>query len=204
MVPLQRWVGGRRCATGRPPADRVCIARAFLAKAIYHMRDTRQLLVRLQTDTQLRRLCGWDHASQVPSEATFSRAFAELASSKVLEQMHAELVRKNLQGQKFDYLARDSTAIESRQLLTGEKPKPASPAVTSGARQKKKKQKKKSGPKGPHKRAKASERGKRLERQRHMNLQQMIEDLPTACDWGAKKNSQGNHDIGAVISCIGT
>jgi hypothetical protein len=27
-----------------------------------------------------------------------------------------------------------------------------------------------------------------------MNLKQMIEDLPTACDWGAKRNSQGNDE----------
>ena len=198
MTPLQRWVGDRPCSTGRIPADRVCIATAFLAKAIYNMTTTRQVLVRLQTDTQLRRLCGWDNAGQVPSEATFSRAFAEFASSKVFERMHAELVRNSLQGQEFDYLSRDSTAIESRQLLTGEKPKPEAPVETSAAPQKnkteKKKQKKKTGPKGPHKRAKACERGKRLERQRYMNLKQMIEDLPTACDWGAKRNSQGNDE----------
>ena len=198
MTQLERWVGNRPCSTGRIPADRVCLASAFLAKAIYNMTQTRQVLVRLQTDSQLRRLCGWGGAGEVPSESTFSRAFAEFARAKVIEQIHAELVRKGLQDQEFDYLARDSTAIESRQLLSGEKPKREAPVVRQAPDQKnankKKKQKRKTGPKGPHKRAKACERGKRLERQRYMNCKQMIEDLPTACDWGAKRNSEGNDE----------
>ena len=106
MAPLERWIGGRRCATGRPLEDRVCIGTALLAKAIYQIPTTRQLLVRLQTDSQLRRLCGWDHAEQVPSEATFSRALAEFAKSKVFNEIHAALVRDKLQECEFDYLAR--------------------------------------------------------------------------------------------------
>jgi hypothetical protein len=39
----------------------------------------RQLLVALASDAQLRRICGWKEAWQVPHESTFSRAFDEFA-----------------------------------------------------------------------------------------------------------------------------
>jgi hypothetical protein len=45
---------------GRPPQDRTAIARAFVAKTIYNMPTTRALLDRLETDSALRRICGWD------------------------------------------------------------------------------------------------------------------------------------------------
>jgi hypothetical protein len=195
MVQWERWLGGRRSATGRIPEDRVCLGKAFLAKAIYRIDCTSDLRVRLKTDQQLRRLCGWDDAEQVPSESTFSRAMAEFARSKVFEKIHATLVLNNLQGCDFEYLARDATAIESRQLLA--RPKSAGkkaesvrkPAAKKRGRPCKRKRKG-----GPHKRAKAGERGKRLERQQHMNLAQMLEDLPQDCSWGAKRNSQGNDE----------
>ena len=52
------------------------MARAFVAKAVYDMPTTRALLDRLDTDVVLRRICGWEWKSEVPSESVFSRAFA--------------------------------------------------------------------------------------------------------------------------------
>jgi hypothetical protein len=46
--------------TGRPPADRKAIARAFVAKAVYNSSTTRELLDRLKSDKALRRICGWE------------------------------------------------------------------------------------------------------------------------------------------------
>ena len=42
-------------------------------------RTTRALRERLANDRALRRLCGWESIRALPSEATFSRAFAEFA-----------------------------------------------------------------------------------------------------------------------------
>ena len=44
--------------TGRPPADRKAIARAFVAKAVYNSSTTCELLDRLKCDKALRRICG--------------------------------------------------------------------------------------------------------------------------------------------------
>jgi len=42
-----------------PPKDREEIARAFIAKSVYNIQATRDLIDRLHTDRTLRVLCGW-------------------------------------------------------------------------------------------------------------------------------------------------
>jgi len=64
---------------GRPPQDRAALARAFIAKAAFDIPTTRALIERLRFDRTLYRLCGF--GSALPSEATFSRGFAEFADS---------------------------------------------------------------------------------------------------------------------------
>ena len=73
----------------------------------------------------MRRLCGWDSATQVPGESTCSRAFAEFAATGLPAQVHEALVRKTQQDRTIDYIARDSTAIEARERLPGDNDKTA-------------------------------------------------------------------------------
>jgi Transposase domain (DUF772) len=61
---------------GRPPHDRVALARAFVVKAVLGLPTTSMLIERLTVDKPLRRLCGWEHPGQVSSEATSSRRAA--------------------------------------------------------------------------------------------------------------------------------
>ena len=83
VIRIEQWIPPQFRAPGRPPSDRAALARAFVAKAVYDMPTTRVLLDRLDTDVALRRLCGWERRSQVPSESVFSRAFAEFARSQL-------------------------------------------------------------------------------------------------------------------------
>ena len=76
MVLVEKFLWSGRIP-GRPAKDRVALARAFLAKAMFDLPTTRDLIERLEVDSMLRRLCGWSSERAVPSEATFSRAFAE-------------------------------------------------------------------------------------------------------------------------------
>ena len=94
MEPLAKWLP-RPPATGRPPLDRQSLASAYLAKAIYNLTTTSQLIERLQSDQPLRRLCGWDRAGQLPSESTFSRAFHEFAAYQLADKIHETLVRRS-------------------------------------------------------------------------------------------------------------
>jgi len=100
---------------GRPLEDRIALARAFVAKAVYHMPTTRALRDRLASDVKLRRLCGWERRAEVPSESTFSRAFAEFAESRLPERVHQAIIESHYAAQLVGHLARDSTAIEARE-----------------------------------------------------------------------------------------
>lgn len=53
---------------GQSPKNRKQIARSFVAKAVYNMTTTRGLIDRLKTTPALRRICGWEKASQIPHE----------------------------------------------------------------------------------------------------------------------------------------
>ncbi len=83
MIPLARFVPSSKGWIGRPSKDRYAVACAFVAKAVYGFTTTSQLLERLAQDAQLRRICGWNTAQQVPHESTFSRAFAEFAQMEL-------------------------------------------------------------------------------------------------------------------------
>jgi len=84
---------------GRPAKDRQAIARAFVAKAVYNMSTTRQLLERLSSDVALRRICGWESQRENPHESAFSRAFAEFAESDLPRRLHAALIEETQQRQ---------------------------------------------------------------------------------------------------------
>ena len=103
---------------GRPLKDRAALARAFLAKAVLDVPTTRALVERLRTEGLLRRRCGWKAAGGVPSEATFSRGFAEFDASDLPGRLHEALLDRTLAGQ----VSRDSTAIGGRESPA---PKPA-------------------------------------------------------------------------------
>jgi hypothetical protein len=81
------------------------------------------------------------------------------------------------------HIARDSTSIEARERF----PEPPSGTVPA-----KRKKKSKQRPKGAFSRAKAADRGTRIQRQRHQKLERMLAELPKGCDLGAKTNSQGH------------
>jgi Transposase DDE domain/Transposase domain (DUF772) len=164
---------------GRPQHDRACIARAFLAKAVFGFPHTRALLDRLANDITLRRLCGWERISQVPDESCFSRAFAEFAESEFAQRVHAAVIRRTQSQRLVGHILRDGTAIKVPEKPA---PKPPQPAVAEPRRLHRK-----SGT------AKRPEQMTRIERQNSgtMTLKQMLDELPRACNVGRKPNSKG-------------
>jgi hypothetical protein len=103
-LPLSRYVAAARGWVGRPSKDRQSLATAFLAKAVYGLETTRQMLERLRTDRQLRCLCGWNTVRQIPHESTFSRAFAEFARSELRQRLHAAPIECTQQAASSDTL----------------------------------------------------------------------------------------------------
>jgi Transposase DDE domain/Transposase domain (DUF772) len=194
MIPLDRFVPSSRGWIGRPSKDRLAIAKAFVAKAVYGFSLTRQLLDALASDTQLRRICGWSEPWQVPHESTFSRAFEEFARMELPQFVHEALIRETQQDRLIGHIARDSTAIEARERYPETPAQAAQKEAEKPARRRGRKQ----GTGGPHKRYKGGKRpyvpqgDTRLARQREMKLPEMLADLPRQCDLGGKKDSHGN------------
>lgn len=181
LARIERFTTFSRSLHGRPPKERAAIARAFVAKAVYNMPTTRALLDRLSSDKKLRRICGWEQKGDIPSESTFSRAFAEFSKSQLPACVHEAMISENLSEDIVSHISRDSTEIEAR-----EKPPKASKAEIECDE---KKPKRKLGrPKKGEEPVKATTR---LERQRTMTLEEMLADLPRHCDVGAKNNSKG-------------
>jgi len=181
LVRIERFTTFSRSLYGRPPKERAAIARAFVAKAVYNMPTTRALLDRLASDKKLRRICGLEQKGSIPSEATFSRAFAEFSESQLPACVHQAVISENLSEDIVGHISRDATEIEVR-----EKPPKQTKAETESDEEK---AKRKLG--RPRKGEESVKEPTRLERQQTMTLEEMLEDLPHQCDVGTKKNSKG-------------
>ena len=168
---VRHWHG----LPGRPQKDRQALARAFAAKPVFKIGQTKMLIERLQVDKSLRRLCGWTFAFQIPSEATFSRSFGEFAQSSLPVKMHAALVKATHKDRLVGHVSRDSTAIKAREK----------PVVKA------KVEKPKGKPGRPKKGEERPQKKRRLDRQQDMTLNEMLADLPTKCNVGSKRNSKG-------------
>ncbi len=180
LVRIEAFVPDLRGVPGRPASERAALARAFVAKAVFNFPTTVLLIEMLAADKTLRRLCGWQRASEVPSEATFSRAFAGFAESALPSRSHEALIKESHADRLVGHISRDSTAIEAR-----EKPaaKPEQPAPV---------QRRRGRPRKDEVRRPAPVR--RIERQGGMSLAEMLDDLPRHCDVGAKRNAKGHQE----------
>jgi len=164
---------------GRKRKSRLNMAKAFVAKSVYQFEATDILIEYLRSCKNIRRLCGWGHASEIPSSATFSRCFTEFAVHSLPQKIHEAMVKKHC-GQKIaGHISRDATAIEVR-----EKPVKSG---KSGAESK---------AKGKRGRPRKDEvlppkPQKRIELQAERSLDENLKDLPSHCSVGTKKNSKG-------------
>jgi hypothetical protein len=170
---------------GQPEADRCALACAFLAKAVLDLKSTRALMDRLQADSKLRRLCGFDLRFALPSESTFSRAFEEFATSELIQRVHARMIKDTLGNQLIGHISRDSTAIEARESIEKKDKGEEDASKTKTQMPKNKPGRPKKGE------VRAAPEPSPLERQRGQTLEQMLFELDTACATGTKKNAQG-------------
>lgn len=211
VARIEEFVDRRWCGIGRPPKDRLSLARAFIAKSVLKLVTTEALRERLHMDRVLQRICGFDTRKALPDAATFSRAFAEMAHSRIGERCHAALIQATLGDQLILHITRDGTEIDARERpkchrknkrkarvidLTKVVPAQAAliePAVAVGAstdlpavikpgRGRPKKGEVRVAPTAPP---------SRLQQQRGETMAQMLAALPQQCDRGTKCNAQG-------------
>lgn len=157
------------------------IARAFVAKSVYNFQTTRDLIDRLHIDRTLRIICGWRYKKDIPSEATFSRAFSELSDLEIAQKTQEKFVSEYLSKKTFFYNATDATKIPLRQKpvkVEKDKPKP----------------KKRGRPKKGETRE--AIKPSILKQQKEMKtVEEMLELVSTNCSVGVKQNAKGNREV---------
>ena len=163
------------------PKDREEMARAFVAKSVYNIQTTRDLIDRLHSDRVLRVLCGWRYSKEVPSESKFSRVFKEFSDLQLAQKTQEKFVQKYLSDTIFLYNAIDATKIPLRE--------------------KKEKVEKVEKPKNRVGRPKKGETRVPIEpsilsKQKEMEtVAEMLELVSTKCGVGIKQNSKGNREV---------
>src|SRR5674476_1390502 len=101
------------CGNGCPPCPRTWLVHAFIAKHVYQFPTTSALIDALKSRPLLRQLCGWESPGEIPSEPTFSRAFAEFAQDQLAQQIHEHMVKTHAGPKRVGHVSRDATAIEA-------------------------------------------------------------------------------------------
>jgi hypothetical protein len=169
-IRAYRWLG-----IGRKPEDRLPIAKAFVAKAVYNIETTKILIEHLRGSKNLRRLCGWEASGDVPSESTFSRAFAGFSRGCLPQKIHETMVKTHCGEKLAGHASSDSTAIDAREKARDDTP--PRPKRKLGR---------------PRKGEEVTPKPlKKLDLQVDRSLEENLLDLPCQCDVGTKKNSKG-------------
>lgn len=173
-----RWKG-----IGCPPHERAWLLHAFIAKAVYQYATTEAVVDALKGRPTLRRLCGWESVSDIPSVSTFSRAFGQFAEAELPQKIHEGLVKQHCGPKLVGHTSHDATAIAVPERPTPALRAPATPTAPV-VRRKVGRPKKGQEPAPPP--------PTRLQLQPSRTLAENLADLPRVCDSGAKKGSKGH------------
>lgn len=174
VVEIEKYIAHLNDSwTGKLPEDRCPLARSFVAKAVYNLDNTRMLIDLLHNMPPLRKICGFVQRNDIPSESTFSRAFAEFALSGLGDIVHEALVDNHLSNELVGHVTRDATAIEGN-----EKP--------LKKEQKEKKPKKRGRPKRGE--IREPKERTRLVIQVNQPPSEALRGIPVSCNVGTKKH----------------
>lgn len=193
-LDMERLLGYAGPRVGAPERSRVALAHAFVAKAVLGFERTTQLRSRLAVDTVLRRLLGFESNRLLPSEATFSRAFAEFARLGLPAKAHEALIRQHLGASVIGHIARDATAICARERAQYSAGETAAFNAAKAAKADK-------ALKAPRRRGRPAAGSAKLEKaaprsripaQLGQTAQEALADLPQLCNKGKKRNAQGH------------
>jgi hypothetical protein len=177
VLQIEKFAGRPAPRSSRKPWERQAMARSFVGQAVYNHPTTRATLEALQASPNFRRICGFVRPGDIPSEATFSRAFGEFARHGLGERVHEALVARYVKPAVVGHISRDATAIRGREKPTA-RTRPPKPAPRK---------------KGPLRRGevRAPQPETRLECQCRQSAAAALAELPMHCDVGAHKNSKG-------------
>ena len=187
-LELDGWLGYVGKRAGPPERSRLALAQAYVAKAVLGFEQTTQLRSRLAVDIALRRLLGFESNRPLPSEATFSRAFAEFARIGLPANSHEALIRKHLGTILIGHIARDSTAIHDRERSQYSAAETDALNAAKASKASKEPKRKVRPAAGCARTAQAKPRN-RIPAQLLQTPQQALAALPQLCNRGKKRNA---------------
>jgi hypothetical protein len=130
-------------------------------------------------------VCGWEFPSEIPSEATFSRAFTFFAQENLPELVRQNLVKEYYEDRVIGHVSRDSSDIPAREKAT-----PVKEEITPSPR--------KRGRPGNGEEVDPKPQ-RRIERQQTMDLPEMLADcLKVAIS--ARKRRENAHSITGKVT----
>lgn len=183
LCDLEKHIGPYRWNyVGRKRTERLSLLKSFVLKAVHNFPTTRALIDYLENCTTSRRLCGWESKGEMPSESTFSRAFAEFAEGQLPQKIHAAMIDKHYAPKVAGHVNRDSTAIQGRE-------KPVKKVELPPTQDEKPKPKRGRPRKGETRPAPPPSQ---LTIQQGRSLEENLRQLPTVCNVGTKMNSKGH------------
>ena len=181
VVRIEEVIRQDRSWTGRPAYDWVPFARFFVVKAILNVAATCDLIARVEVDSNLRRILGWESGKTLPDESAFSRVNAKLAHLNIPLRAQEALANAQVKDRGICHTAHDSSAIKAR-----EKARNARKSVVLPSKKRGRPRKGESvAPKVPS----------GVERYLPMTPGEMERAIPKACNWGGKQNSQGKYEV---------
>jgi len=139
------------------------------------------LIEYLKNRANLRRLCGFESAWQVPSKSTFSRAFTQFSNDQALSDILNGLIKDKLSDKIVGHISRDATSIKARE-------KPVRKKIIVKPKRKRGRPCKSE--------VRPSKQKKRLDMQPERMLDENLSDLPIQCDFGIKKTAM------AAVTCV--
>lgn len=167
-----------RKGRGRTPYDTGPFLRTFILQIMYRIPTVRDLIKRLESDSNSRMICG---LKTVPSEASFSRRFAIFSETHIAERIHASLAKAHLKDEIILHISRDSMAIQAREKAHNRKND-----IAEAPQPKRRRGRPRKGETRPEKRI------RRLTKQIAQKPGKSMSELDKDCSWGCKRNSQGN------------
>lgn len=115
LVRIEEFIPCGRFTNGRLKEDRSAIARAFIAKIVFKLPYTKNILKELKNDKQLKKICGWECLAKLPLESKLSRAFNEFSKLCLPEKVHQALIKEVYKDKIVGHVVKDSMPLEARE-----------------------------------------------------------------------------------------
>ncbi|QKY71361.1 IS1182 family transposase [Lentibacillus sp. CBA3610] len=155
----------------------------------------KDLVKRLNDDIAFKLNCGFLVSDPIPSEASYSRLFAKLSESNILEKAQEKVALQAI-AEGFivdDTVAIDATHFEARDQAPPKEEKPKPEPKKRG--RKSKEERDQWLKEQAEKEANMPLYDKRIEAQLGVSLTELRDEVPRDPQWGVKKNSKGKNEF---------